>query len=243
MTNAEPVHPGFGLKEQIQLAMIEKLRAETARINTETEQHKQYIKQAKANTRIAEINLETEEFTHKARLANDYHHHTLPLTGPIDAALVNLAISQLTTWSRTDPGCEVTIYLNSPGGGMTYGFALFDFIRSLQANGHTINIVVIGMAASMASVLLQAASDGGRKMGREAWLMIHEATFGAGGKMGEIEDVAGWVKASQERILDIYAERSKGKKSKAQFRQGWNRKDWWISSDEALKFGLVDEII
>jgi ATP-dependent Clp protease protease subunit len=243
MTNPIVEPTASGLKEQIQFAMIDKIKAETARISTETDQHREYLRTAKANSRIAEINLETEEFTHKARLANDYHHHTLPLSGPIDGQLVSLAISQLTTWSRTDPGCEITIYLNSPGGSMTAGFALFDFIRSIQAQGHVINIVVLGMAASMASVVLQAASEGGRKMGREAWLMIHEASFGAGGKMGEIEDMTAWVKATQDRILGIYAQRSNGKKTKAQFKAGWARKDWWISSDEALTFGLVDEVI
>jgi ATP-dependent protease ClpP protease subunit len=94
------------------------------------------------------------------------------------------------------------------------------------------------MAASMAGILLQAGHQ--RIMGRESWLMIHEASFSASGKTGDVEDTVEWVKAMQERILNIFATRSK--MTKSALKRKWTRKNWWISSDEALKLGFVDEI-
>ncbi len=90
----------------------------------------------------------------------------------------------------------------------------------------------------MAGILLQAGDV--RTMGRESWLLIHQAAFSALGSTYEIEDRVEWVKRIQDRILDIFADRSK--LTKAQIRRRWHRKDWWIDSDEALKLGLVDEL-
>lgn len=90
----------------------------------------------------------------------------------------------------------------------------------------------------MAGILLQAGDI--RVMGRESWLMLHEAAFGAQGKVGEVEDTVEWVKKIQERILNIFAQHSS--LSRAQIKRRWTRKDWWIDSDEALRLGFVDEI-
>jgi len=94
------------------------------------------------------------------------------------------------------------------------------------------------MAASMAGILLQAGDR--RWIGHQAWLMIHRAAFGAVGKTFEIEDEVAWIKRIEARILDIFAKRST--LSKVKIKRNWDRKDWWISSDEALELGLVDEI-
>jgi ATP-dependent protease ClpP protease subunit len=89
----------------------------------------------------------------------------------------------------------------------------------------------------MAGILLQAGDV--RIMGKESWLLIHQVSFGASGSFGEVEDTTKWVDRIQDRVLDIFASRSK--MSKAQIKRKWNRTDWWISSDEALKLGFVDE--
>ena len=70
--------------------------------------------------------------------------------------------------------------------------------------------------------------------------MIHEASFGSSGKTSEVEDRVEWVKRVQERILDIFAARSH--MTKRAIKTKWARKDWWLSSDEALKAGFVDAI-
>jgi ATP-dependent protease ClpP protease subunit len=94
------------------------------------------------------------------------------------------------------------------------------------------------MAASMAGILLQAGDT--RVMAKESWLMIHEASFGASGKIGDVEDTVEWVKMVQERILSIFSERSG--LTKAFLKKNWQRKNWWISSDYALKLNLIDEV-
>jgi ATP-dependent protease ClpP protease subunit len=81
-----------------------------------------------------------------------------------------------------------------------------------------------------------------------SWLLIHEASFIAAGKIGEVEDTVGWVKRISARILDVFAARASLATGKSQnyvrklIKANWKRKDWWISSDEALRYGFVDEI-
>jgi ATP-dependent protease ClpP protease subunit len=94
------------------------------------------------------------------------------------------------------------------------------------------------MAASMAGILLQAGDT--RWVGQQAWLMIHRAAFGAYGKTFEIEDEVKFVKRIEERILDIFTSRSELTRNK--IKRNWERKDWWISSEEAIELKLVDEI-
>ena len=94
------------------------------------------------------------------------------------------------------------------------------------------------MAASMAGILLQAGDT--RWVGHQAWVMIHRAAFGAFGKTYEVEDEVEFVKRIEERILEIFTTRSKLTKQK--IKRNWDRKDWWISADEALEAHLVDEV-
>ena len=96
----------------------------------------------------------------------------------------------------------------------------------------------LGMAASMAGILLQAGDE--RWMGHQSWVMIHRAAFGAWGKTFEIEDEVKFVKRIEERILDIFIKRSKLTKQK--IKRNWERKDWWISAEECVEMGLVDVV-
>jgi ATP-dependent Clp protease protease subunit len=147
-------------------------------------------------------------------------------------------MAQLSTWNRTEPGSAIQIVFNSPGGEVTSGLALYDFILSLRADGHHITTTSLGMAASMAGILLQAGDT--RSMASEAWLLIHEASFGVSGSFGDVEDRVKWIERIQDRILDIFAARSN--LTKGQIKRRWHRKDWWLSSDEALTLGFIDEI-
>jgi len=136
------------------------------------------------------------------------------------------------------PGEDIEVQFNSPGGSMVAGFALWDHIQTIKSQGHRVTTSTIGVAASMAGVLLQAGDH--RIMGRESWLLIHQGSMGAIGKMGDIDDTVDWAKRMQERILQIFASRcSLGVE---EIRSRWDRKDWWQSSDEALELGFVDEL-
>jgi ATP-dependent protease ClpP protease subunit len=97
----------------------------------------------------------------------------------------------------------------------------------------------MGYAASMAGILLQAGED--RQMGREAYILIHEVSFGVAGKIGEVEDEVKFVKMVQKRVLDIFADRAKV--SRGYIAQRWRRKDWWLDSVTAQKLGIVDTVL
>jgi ATP-dependent protease ClpP protease subunit len=115
---------------------------------------------------------------------------------------------------------------------------LFDFILDLRHRGHFITTSTVGVAASMAAVLLQAGDR--RTMGSQASLMVHEASIRVEGEFGKISDTVEWVKSLQERVLHIFADRSH--MTVEEIREHWSRRNWWIDSTAALKFGLVDEL-
>lgn len=196
-----------------------------------------------AEARQQEIVLRSKERAEKDELAKNQHHHVYVFDQPVGDASVKAAIHQLTTWSRQDPKCEIEIQINSPGGGIVEGFALIDFLDDLRDKGHPVNIIALGMAASMAGIILQSGDS--RVMGKNAILLIHEAQFGARGTFGEVEDEVKLVKMMQERILDIFEARAKPinkKTTKAYLRRNWKRTNWWLSADQALELGLVDEV-
>ena len=139
---------------------------------------------------------------------------------------------------RMDPKCDIEIVFSSPGGSIIDGFELFDFIQELRAKGHKVTTGSLGMAASMAGILLMAGDV--RWIGHQSWMMIHRAAFGAYGKTYEIEDEVKFVRRIEERILDIFTHRSKLTKSKIKI--NWARKELWLSADECLNLDLVDEI-
>jgi ATP-dependent Clp endopeptidase proteolytic subunit ClpP len=206
------------------LAEIEKTKAETEKMQAEAgKAHLEYEK-AHASRRKE---LYTDEENYLYRFSKDVSHHS-----------VQACMTKLTEWHRKDPKCKIEIVFSSPGGSIIDGFELFDFIQELRSEGHHITTGSLGMAASMAGILLQAGDT--RWIGHQAWLMIHRAAFGAIGKTFEVEDEVRLVKRIEERILDIFTSRSE--LTKVKIKRSWDRKDWWIDADEAVKLGLVDEI-
>jgi ATP-dependent protease ClpP protease subunit len=190
-----------------------------------------------------EIVLRAKQRVEKDELAKNAHNHVYVFDQPVGESSVKACIDQLTAWTRQTPGCAIEIQINSPGGDVVEGFALIDFLSDLRQKGHEIDIVTLGMAASMAGVILQAADN--RIMGKNSILLIHEASFGAVGSYGEVEDRIKLVDIFHERILSIFAERAQpinNKTTKAFIKRNWNRKDWWLSADSALKLGFVDQV-
>ena len=215
-----------------------KNRAEAAVRLAEAARHTEETKTAALQRQATEIGLAKAQRQEELELAQNAYHYAYPFITAIDANSVMHCISQLNTWMRTKPGCDIEIIFNSPGGDVVEGMALFDYIQQVRTAGHHVTTTALGMAASMAGILLQAGDK--RVMGKEAWVLIHEASFGARGKIGEVEDTVKWVKMVQGRILKIFAARSK--LSERAIAARWKRTDWWLSSDECLKYGLVDEV-
>lgn len=182
----------------------------------------------------------------EAEKASDLYNKIYYFTKDVNQATVASCVDRLTYWSRTSPGCDIEIVFNSPGGSVIDGMALFDFIQTIRRKGHKVTTTALGVAASMAGILLQAGDV--RRMGKEAWVLIHQASFGAVGSYGEVEDRLKWVEKVQERILDIFSGRAASSKAehpmtRRAIKKNWERKDWWISSDDCLKHGFVDEVL
>lgn len=230
---------------EFEKAQIEKMQAEAAAALAEANSAKAdaakqavYLEEAKISQRLAEMRLAEAEEKEAARTASDYHNRTYRLLGSVGGASAKAAIDVLTEWSRIDPGCAIEFIIDSPGGEIIAGFHLYDVMRDLSDKGHHITTRALGMAASMGGVLLQAGDT--RIMAPRASMLIHEAQFGAGGSFGQVEDTVAFIKQLQDRILAIFAERSK--LSKVQIKNRWKRKNWWLDADEALKHGFVDEV-
>ena len=219
-------------------ANIKKLEAETLKAEAETKQAEAEARRIDAEARQTELDAWAAERAVHRKLATDEENHLYRFDGDVSKASVNRCISKLTEWSRLDAKCEMEIVFSSPGGGIVSGFELFDFMQELRGKGHKITTGSLGYAASMAGVLLQAGDV--RWIGHQSWMMIHRAAFGALGKTFEVEDEVKLVKRIEYRILDVFVSRSGLTRSKIQ--RNWNRKDWWISADECIDMGWVDEL-
>lgn len=187
----------------------------------------------KAELEVMRLQREENYYNSTSGLARIY-----PFIGSVAGASVKDCMDVLGRWSRRDPGEPMTIVFNSPGGSVTDGLALYDFLEELKDKGHDITTVARGMAASMGGVLLQAGSK--RVIGKNAFVLIHEISSMGIGKTSDMEDELKFVKRLQERILDILAERST--MNSKQIKVKWARRDWWLSADECKRLGFADEI-
>jgi len=219
-------------------ANVNKLEAETRKAEAEAKQAEAEARRIDAEARQAELDAWSAERNVQKKLASDEENNLYRFDGDVSKASVNRCMAKLTEWSRLDSECDMEIVFSSPGGGIVSGFELFDFIQDLRGAGHKITTGSLGYAASMAGILLQAGDV--RWIGHQAWMMIHRAAFGAIGKTFEVEDEVKLVKRIEYRILDVFVSRSKLTRAKIQ--RNWNRKDWWISADECVEMGLVDEL-
>lgn len=220
------------------VADIKLKEAETRKAQAEARKTEAEASKAEYESYKASIDYEKAVRNRKKELAVDEENHLYRFSGSVHSLSVEKCMGQLTEWSRLDPKCNMEIVFFSPGGSIIDGFELFDFIEGLRSAGHYITTGSLGMAASMAGVLLQAGNH--RWIGHQSWMMIHRAAFGAIGKTFEVEDEVKFVKRMEERILDIFVSRSKLSGSK--IKRNWDRKDWWINADECVRLGLVDEI-
>ena len=109
-----------------------------------------------------------------------------------------------------------------------------------RAEADAAKVTANATAASMAGILLQAGDV--RVCGPESYILIHEVSSGAVGKVGELEDEIEFVKLIQSRVLDLFVSRSGGKVTKAKLQAMYRRKDFWLDSTKALKLGIIDEI-
>jgi ATP-dependent Clp protease protease subunit len=163
------------------------------------------------------------------------------LVGDIEKDTARQAIERLRELAN-DSRKPITIYINSAGGNVTDGLALHDTIRYLVSLGYEITIVVQGMAYSMGSIVLQAASPGKRFAFPHSWIMIHEPAKWAGWQStSAAAQHLDRLKQMQSQIYRILAERS-GKPLR-QIIRDTKRTDFYLDANRAKEYGLIDEVL
>lgn len=160
-------------------------------------------------------------------------------TTGVNETSVQKCLEQLDHWSRLNPGKDITIILNSPGGLVTHGLALYDYLIMLRENGHFITVMVLGQAASMGGILLQAGNR--RLMGPSSRLLIHDVSAGTIGKRQKMHEDMELFDMMWDQLAEILAERSK--LTKRQVQNKAKHRDWWLTAKEAVELGFADEII
>ena len=156
---------------------------------------------------------------------------------PIDDVVANLVIAQLLYLQMEDPKKDIHLYINSPGGVVTGGMAIYDTMNFLQCDVVT---YCIGMAASMSTVLLAAGTKGKRFALPNSRMMIHQPSGGAGGQTADIaiaaREILRWRKTLNETIAKHTG------KTAAQIEKDSDR-DYYLSAEEAKSYGIVDHVV
>ncbi|MFH0912072.1 MAG: ATP-dependent Clp endopeptidase proteolytic subunit ClpP [Patescibacteria group bacterium] len=155
---------------------------------------------------------------------------------PIDDNVANLIIAQLLFLESEDPKKDVSMYINSPGGSVTAGMAIYDTMQHIKCD---VSTMCVGMAASMAAVLLAAGAHGKRFALPHARILIHQVMGGAQGQASDIDIQAKEilrVKVILNEILADHTGQTVGKIEKDADR------DFYMSADEAKKYGLIDKV-
>lgn len=159
------------------------------------------------------------------------------LQGAIDDTMANLVVAQMLFLESEDPKKDIKLYINSPGGSVTSGFAIMDTMNHIKPD---VSTICIGTAASMASVLLSAGAKGKRFILPNAEVMIHQVMGGAEGQASDIAISAKHILQTKQTLNKILAKNSG--KPLEQVEKDSDR-DYWMLADEAKKYGLVDEVI
>jgi ATP-dependent Clp protease protease subunit len=156
---------------------------------------------------------------------------------PIDDDVANIIQAQLLFLASTDPSADISLYLNTPGGQVSSGLAIYDTMQLVQPDVATI---VTGMAASMGSVLLCAGAPGKRSALPHARVLIHQPLGGAQGQATEILIAAKEIEKLRTELFGIIAQHS-GQPYEKVAADG--ERDFWMTAQEARDYGMVDEIL
>jgi ATP-dependent Clp protease protease subunit len=159
------------------------------------------------------------------------------LIGPVYDAVASLVCAQLLYLESENPGKDIAFYINSPGGAVTAGMAIYDTMQYIKP---AVSTVCIGQAASMGSLLLAAGAAGKRFALPNSRIMVHQPTGGVQGQASDIEIHAREILKIRARMNEIYA-RHTGQTLDS-IEQAVER-DKFMSSDEAKSFGIVDEVV
>ncbi|PZC50056.1 MAG: ATP-dependent Clp protease, protease subunit [Chloroflexi bacterium] len=155
----------------------------------------------------------------------------------INDSVANLIVAQLLYLDREDPDKDINLYINSPGGVISAGLAIYDTMQMVNAD---VSTICVGMAASMATVLLSAGKQGKRYALPNATVHMHQPMGGAQGQASDIEIAAREILRMQDKIRTLLATNTGQTVEK--IAQDTDR-DYYLDADQAKKYGLVDEVL
>jgi ATP-dependent Clp protease protease subunit len=156
---------------------------------------------------------------------------------PIDDYVANIIEAQLLYLDSSDPGKDIQIYVNTPGGSVHAGLGIYDTMQYITAD---IATICTGMAASMGAVLLTAGTKGKRSALKHSRIMIHQPMGGAEGQASDIEIVAREIVKLKKELFEIIALHSGNDIEKV---EKDSDRDHWMTSIEAKEYGMIDEVL
>ncbi|MFZ0472094.1 MAG: ATP-dependent Clp endopeptidase proteolytic subunit ClpP [Bacteroidales bacterium] len=156
---------------------------------------------------------------------------------PIDDYVANIIQAQLLYLDSSDPGKDIQIYLNSPGGSVSAGLGIYDTMQYISADVATI---CTGMAASMGAVLLTAGTKGKRSALKHSRVMIHQPMGGAEGQAADIEIVAKEIMKLKKELYEIISLHTGNTVEKV---EKDSDRDYWMTAIEAKEYGMIDEVL
>jgi ATP-dependent Clp protease protease subunit len=156
---------------------------------------------------------------------------------PIDDYVANIIEAQLLYLDSSDPGKDIQIYFNTPGGAVHAGLGIYDTMQYVSCD---IATICTGMAASMGAVLLCAGTKGKRSALKHSRIMIHQPMGGAQGPASDIEITAREILKLRNELYNIIAEHSGNPVKKVEKDAD---RDYWMTADEALKYGMIDDVL
>ena len=169
-----------------------------------------------------------------SRLLDD---RIIMLTGEINDALASTVIAQLLYLENKDPHADISLYINSPGGSISAGMAIFDTMNFISCD---VSTICVGMAASMGSFLLSGGTKGKRLALPNAEIMIHQPSGGAQGQATEIQIAAEHILKTRQKLNEILAENTGQPLDVIRID---TERDNFMSAEEAKAYGLIDEVI
>ena len=159
------------------------------------------------------------------------------LVGPVDEATANLVVAQMLFLESENPDKDIHFYINSPGGSIAAGMAIYDTMQFIKPD---VSTLCVGMAASMAAFLLAAGAKGKRFVLPNSTVMIHQPMGGFQGQASDIAIHAKYILALRERLNKLMAQHTG--KSEEEIARDTDR-DNFLTSEEALKYGMVDKVL
>jgi ATP-dependent Clp protease protease subunit len=155
----------------------------------------------------------------------------------IDDHVANLVVAQMLFLQMADPKKDINLYINSPGGSVTAGLAIYDTMQFVTCDVAT---YCVGIAASMGAVLLAAGTRGKRYALPNSDIMIHQVSGGAQGTASDVERTVEWMFKIKKRLIHILSQHTGKTEEQVQLDSD---RDYWMSAEEARGYGLVDEVV